>query len=165
MKKSGYLLIVALLLFSVPLVAQDSGGNIAAIYCTKVQPGKGAQFEAAAKEYTKWRAEKNDSWAWLVWNITTGPDVGSYCWGSFGHTWADFDNPGVSEAEDTAHWQATVAAYERGGEATIWSFIPDVSKPLEGDVPMYSIIAALRLLEKVPSKYTCVFGVSYFKSV
>ena len=134
-----FLCLIAVLSLVLPVVAQE-GGSIALVYCTKVQPGKTAQFEAAAKKHMAWYKEKNDTWAWAAWHVTSGPDVGQYCWGSFGHKWADFDNPGVSEAEDGAHWQATGGMYEESATATYWRLLPSVSHPSGGEEGMHSVL-------------------------
>ena len=133
--------LISVMSFDLPVTAQE-GGNIAAVYCTKAQPGKLAQFEEAAKKHMAWHGEKNDPWAWAAWNITTGPNAGQYCWGSFGHTWADFDNPGVSDQEDSADWQTNGAMYEEGGTATarFWRRLPGVSHPSGGEESMHSVL-------------------------
>lgn len=132
--------VTAVFLLALPVVAQEGGGNVAVVYCVKAQPGKTAQFEAAAKKHMDWHRVQNDSWTWLAWNVISGKDAGSYCWGSFGHAWADFDNPGVSAEADSKDWANTGGQFEQSGSAVYWTLLPGVSKPSGGEEPMHSVI-------------------------
>ena len=135
-----FLAVVSVLLLAMPAVAQDDGGNIVAVHCFKVQPGAGAKFEEGTKKHMIWHREQNDPWTWLVWQVITGPDSGTYCAGSFGHNWEDFDNPGVPEDADLADVAATFGPFVREYEATFWTKLPKVSRPAEGQAAMTSVI-------------------------
>lgn len=141
MRKIGiFLALVSMLLLALPVIAQDEGGNIAAVHCFKVQPGAGAKFEEGVKKHLDWHREQNDPWTWLSWQVLTGPDSGTYCAGSFGHNWEDFDNPGVPEDADLADVAATFGPFVREHEATFWTYLPKVSKPAEDQAAMSSVI-------------------------
>ncbi len=88
--------VVSMLLLAVPAVAQDKGGNIVAVHCNIVQPGAAAKYEEGFMKHMDWHGKQNDPWTLLVWQVITGPDSGTYCSGSFGHNWEDFDNPRLS---------------------------------------------------------------------
>jgi len=141
MRKIGvFLAVVSMLLLAVPAVAQDDGGNIVAVHCNKVQPGAGAKYEEGVKKHMDWHGEQNDPWTWLVWQVITGPDSGTYCTGSFGHNWEDFDKPGVPAGANLADIAATFGPFVREYELTFWRKLPKVSRPAEGQAAMDSVI-------------------------
>ncbi len=140
MRKIGvFLAVVSMLLLAVPAVAQDDGGNIVVIHCNKVQPGAGAKYEEGMKKHMDWHGEQNDPWTLLVWQVITGPDSGTYCTGSFGHNWEDFDNPRFSADANRANIEATFGPFIREYEATFWTALPDVSNPSEGQPAMSAV--------------------------
>jgi hypothetical protein len=141
MRKIGiFLAVVSMLLLAVPAVAQDDGGNIVVVHCNKVQPGAGAKYEEGFKKHMDWHREQNDPWTLLVWQVITGPDSGTYCTGSFGHNWEDFDNRGVPADANLADIAATFGPFVREHEATFWTNLPKVSRPAEGRAAMSSVI-------------------------
>jgi hypothetical protein len=135
-----FLTLVSVLLLALPVVAQEDSGNVAEVVCFKVQPGKSTQFEEGVKKHLVWHREQNDPWTWLAWEVITGEDTGTYCWGSFGHNWEDFDNPGVPEDAGLADVAATFGPFVREHEATFWTALPNVSNPSEGQPAMSSVI-------------------------
>ena len=135
-----FLSLVVVLLVSLPVVAQESGGNVALVYCGPVHAGKVAQFEEAAKKHNDWHRSQGDDWAWPAWQIITGEDTGSYCWGTLGHAWEDFDNPKVSRAADGAHWISTAGQFQPSVEGSYWTLLPNVSKPSAEPEPMSSVL-------------------------
>ena len=141
MRKIGvFLAVVSVLLLAVPAVAQDDGGNIVAVHCNKAQPGAYSKYEEGMKKHMDWHREQNDPWTLLVWQVITGPDSGTYCTGSFGHNWEDFDNPRFSADANRANIEATFGPFIREYEATFWRALPDVSNPSEGQPAMSSVI-------------------------
>ena len=132
--------VVSLLWVALPVAAQDDGGSIAAIHCFEVQPGSEADFEAGWKKHTDWHRKQKDSWTWVAWQVTTGPDTGRYCAGTFGHNWEDFDSPGVPEEADLADMAATFVPFVREHKATFWARMPEVSRPGEGPVAMSAVV-------------------------
>ncbi|MCH8948043.1 MAG: hypothetical protein IH789_10525 [Acidobacteria bacterium] len=141
MRKIGvFLAVVSMLLLAVPAVAQDDGGNIVAVHCNKVQPGTEAKYEEGWKKHVDWHRKQNDSWTWLAWQVITGPDSGTYCTGSFGHNWEDFDKPRFPADANLADIAATFGPFVREHELTFWTALPDVSNPSEGQAAMDSVI-------------------------
>ncbi len=141
MRRIGiFLAVFSLLLLAVPLVAQEDGGNVAEVVCDKIQPGKVKQYEEAWKKHVDWHRKQNDPWTWLAWEVITGEDTGTYCWGSFGHNWEDFDSRGVQPDADEANWQETGAPFVQSTEVSFWAALPDVSNPSEGQPAMSSVI-------------------------
>ena len=141
MRRIGiFLAVVSMLLLAVPAVAQDDGGNIVAVHCNKVQPGAYSKYEEGMKKHMDWHREQNDPWTLLVWQVITGPDSGTYCTGSFGHNWEDFDNPRFPADANRADIEATFGPFIREYEATFWTKLPKVSRPAEGQAAMTSVI-------------------------
>ncbi len=141
MRRIGiFLAVVSVLLLALPVVAQEDSGNVAEVVCNKVQPGKNSQFEEGVKKHLDWHRRQNDTWTWVGWQVITGEDTGTYCWGTFGHNWEDFDNPGVPPEADSADYQSTVAPYVQSTEASFWTNLPKVSRPAEGQAAMDSVI-------------------------
>ncbi|GIV61491.1 MAG: hypothetical protein KatS3mg044_0357 [Rhodothermaceae bacterium] len=75
--------------------------------------GHNGAFQAALAAHAKWRQEHDDPWSWNLWEITTGPRVGTIVARSGGHTWADFDTYQTWEhaAAASRHFESTVAPH------------------------------------------------------
>ncbi len=141
MRRIGiFLAVVSLLLLALPVVAQEDGGTVAEVICDKIQPGKVKQYEEGWKKHVDWHRKQNDPWTWVAWEVITGEDTGTYCWGSFGHNWEDFDSPGVPPDADEANWQETGAPFVQSTEVSFWTNLPKVSRPAEGQAAMTSVI-------------------------
>lgn len=136
----AFVALVSIVLLAVPLAAQEGGGNVAEVICEKIQPGKDKQYEEAVKKHMDWHGQQNDTWTWQAWQVITGEDTGMYCWGSFGHNWEDFDSPGVPLDAGKAHWQETGAEFVQSTETSFWTFLPKVSRPVEEQAAMYSVV-------------------------
>lgn len=134
---SGLLLVPP---FAGPVVAQVGAGNVAEVACDKIQPGKNRQYEEGAKKHIGWHRRQNDSWTWVAWQVITGEDTGTYCWGSFGHAWEDFDSPGVPPDAELADWEITGAPFVQSTEVSFWTYLSKVSKPIEGEPAMSEVI-------------------------
>lgn len=121
--------------------AEDQeGGNIGFIVCTDAMPGKSAEFESAAKAHIKEVHQKlSDDWTWNAWQITSGRNVGRYCWGTFDHDWADFDNPKVPRQVDNADWVMKTDGLRQNDWAVYTKYLPDISQPMEGGSPMAAV--------------------------
>jgi hypothetical protein len=87
--KNAALAVLFTLAAAFPALAQPA--NVAEINFQTPKPGQTAQYEAARKKHNGWHSKQNDAWAWLTWEVLTGPDTGHYVTGSFGHAWKDFD--------------------------------------------------------------------------
>jgi hypothetical protein len=119
-----------LFLLAAPLAAQDNDGNIARIILFRAQPGHNQELEEGLKKHMAWHGEQNDTWAWSVWSYETGDFTGGYGAGTFGHNWADFDNPDIDEATDVA--EAVESVYPHVAPGAEWRFyqaLMKVSKP------------------------------------
>jgi hypothetical protein len=137
---AGLSVVVCLSMLAVPAIGQDGGGNVAEIHCMEIQPGTEARFEEAFKKHIDWHRKQNDTWAWNSWNVVTGPNTGTFCTGSFGHDWEDFDKPAVSREADYADVMATFGPLMKKHEATYWVNLPQASRPAEEPTPMSTVI-------------------------
>ena len=118
----------------------QEGGNIAYIGCTDAMPGKSAEFEAAAKAHiADVHQSGGDDWTWNAWQVTSGQNVGRYCWGTFGHDWADFDNPKIPRQADIADWESKTGGLRQNDWVVYTRYLPDVSQPKEGGSPMAAV--------------------------
>ena len=118
----------------------QEGGNIAYIGCADAVPGKSAEFEAAAKAHiTDVHQSGGDDWTWNAWQVISGRDVGRYCWGTFGHDWADFDNSKIPRQVDAADWESKTGGLRQDDSVVYTMYLPDISQPKEGDSPMAAI--------------------------
>ncbi len=118
----------------------QEGGDIGLIVCTDAMPGKTAEFESAAKAHMEEVHQKpGDDWTWNAWQVTSGPNVGRYCWGTFDHDWADFDNPTVPSQVDLADWDMKTDGLRQNDRVVYTRYLPDISQPKEGDSPMAAI--------------------------
>ena len=140
LRTTGLCVLASLSLLALPAVGQDDGGNVAEIHCLDVQLGAEAKFEDAWKKHIDWHREQGDTWTWNAWNIMTGPNSGSYCAGTFGHKWEDFDNPAVSREADEADVQATFWPFVKDHRMTFSANLPKVSRPADDPASMSSVI-------------------------
>lgn len=109
-----------------PALAQN--GNVAMGYFVTVESRDVPAVEAAAKRHVEFHRRQNDSWRWDAWAAVTGP-AGTYAYISDGHSWADFDNPGVAPAADGADWANTAGKFTVTEEAMMWEMLPWGSRP------------------------------------
>lgn len=128
---SACLSILAFLLSTVSVLAQPDGGTVARIALFRAKEGMKDEMERGIKKHMEWHRKKNDSWAWLTWVVVSGENTGMYGGGTFGHAWADFDNPSVPEDEDQADADSNVRPYIDDVEVRYYSHLPEVSR-LEG---------------------------------
>lgn len=101
-----------------------------------------AQYEAARKKHMAWHKSQGDTWAWNVYEITTGPDTGAYLISTIGHTWADIDAwQGKHGAADSANAQETMGGTIEGTTTSYWITVNAMSRvpPTNARSPMLSI--------------------------
>ena len=126
-------------LLGLPALAQE-GGDIGIIGCMDAMPGKSADLEAAAKAHNKdFHGKQGDDWTWVAWQVTSGPQVGRYCWGSFGHSWADFDSAKISRKADSADWGSRTAGLTQNVWLGYTRFLSGVSQSAEEAAPMSEV--------------------------
>lgn len=118
----------------------QEGGDIGFIGCVDAMPGKTAEFESAAKAHNEEIHQKlGDDWTWHTWQLISGPNVGRYCFGTFGHDWADFDDSKVSRDVDSADWDMKMDGLRQNGSVVYTRYYSDISQPTEGGNPMAAV--------------------------
>jgi hypothetical protein len=118
-----------------PAVAQE-GSNMARVYVTVPKPGMTKQYEEGRKRHMEWHRKQNDAWTWEIWQVITGEGTGAYLSISSGHSWKDFDDWDQKlEEGDTADGAVNMQPYLAATTASIWEYLPKVSRPPEGNVP------------------------------
>jgi hypothetical protein len=129
-KRHLFLAAACALLLALPGVAQEMDGNIANVVFFRAKPGMREQLVAGIKAHMAWHKAQNGTWNWMVWSYETGEFTGGYGAGTFGHNWADFDNPDLDEAADLADAQKNIFPYvAEGAQWRFYELLADVSKP------------------------------------
>jgi hypothetical protein len=136
MRKLGVSLAIAVAtLASGFVLAQEKPGVIARVGFFEPKPGAAQQFEQARKKHFEFHRKNNDSWSWLTWQVVTGEHTGTYITGTFGHHWKDFDAFEKLDKADTADADATMGPYVQAEFPRYFAFIPEASRPPEGNQP------------------------------
>lgn len=132
MKKLSFLLSLILLVPATPFALEDQ--SVSWIHWIQPKPGMEREFEQAVKAHHRWRGEQGDSWAWLVWRITTGTQTGMYAIATFNHRWADFDAPPVSPTLAMENYRDTVGPYVQSIRTEHYVHHADISN-VPADLP------------------------------
>jgi hypothetical protein len=127
-----FLASAAALLLAGPASAQ--GGPVTMGHFMKVEPENVMAFEEATREHMAWHADRNDPWAWPVYQAMTGEGL-EYAGLTPNHSWADFDDPPVPMDEDMAHWLDIGGDLVASIEASAWVSMEEVSNPPTGAAP------------------------------
>jgi hypothetical protein len=107
-----------------------------------------SQYEGARKKHNGWHKGQNDAWAWLTWEVVSGPDSGHYVTGSFGHAWKDFDAREKMDSADTAEFAKSVGPTLASGYTAYYLVRADMSLnvPTPGTSPTpYTMITLFTL--------------------
>lgn len=111
MKLASFALFAAFLLAPAAAQAADAPrGDAAFLFAYYPKEGQEAQFDAGYRKHVEWHREHGDPLPWYGWYVTTGDRTGMFVDGSFGITFAAFDNR-VEPAQDGADFAATTAPY------------------------------------------------------
>src|SRR5579872_3919515 len=104
------LLSLAVLCFAATFSAAQSSApdKLCEVHVNKVKPGMTAQYEQGRAKHMAWHKAQNDTWSWNTYEITTGPDTGSYLVSSCGHAWKDFDTREKFNIADSQNAQASM---------------------------------------------------------
>ena len=80
------------LLASVSVCAQTPPpDSVTEVLRQKPRQGMVQEYEASRKKHMAWHKAQNDTWAWDVFEITTGPDTGGYLIASGNHQWKEME--------------------------------------------------------------------------
>jgi len=114
--------------------AEDHPGA-AIVYSVKPKPGSQARLDAALKQHYAWHRTQRDTSAWHVWQVISGPDIGDYVAGTFGHEWGEFDSRAAFDAADEADFFATVMPFVQAVDLGYWAYAADMSRPAAAPAP------------------------------
>ena len=108
--------VILTLIFSIcpSLPGQSSDGEIARLYLVDVKDGMGPRFESALKSHTEWRRTNGDPWAWTIYTVVNGTNLGDFVIRSGNHTWAELDAYEDFLNKGTIHYYASVGPYING---------------------------------------------------
>ncbi len=112
--------------------AQDAPGTIARVTYWTLHSGTVADFEKGLQAHNAFHAEQGDPHPIHTWRVITGERAGQYLRGSFGHHWADFDEPAKWAEADDADAAANVDPFLAAEEPALYRFLPDWSRTKSG---------------------------------
>lgn len=117
--------------------------SVTQVFRQKVVPGMVDKYEAGRKKHMAWHKAQGDPWIWNTYEITTGPDTGSYLIVSSNHQWADLDTWTAKFGDgDTADANVSMAGTQAGSQQTYWWQLNDISRLPAADAPppaLYSL--------------------------
>lgn len=120
------LLVVPSLLGAPPALAAQEG-TLGEIILVEVRSEHRRAFEAGTRTYFEEVRRQDTPHAWLVWEVITGENTGSYYVGSFDHTWADFDMMPADPATMLESFEENVRPHVESFRAGFWQRRADLS--------------------------------------
>ncbi len=132
---------------SVSAGAQQSQNTVLEAHRVTPKAGMRAQLEAGRAKHMAWHKQQGDTWAWHVWEVTTGPETGSYIVTSPNHQWQDFDawaaKMGKGDAADAA---VNLEPYQASASTSYWVMLADASRPpAPGGAPAKGTLTTYRI--------------------
>jgi hypothetical protein len=110
--------------------AQQAQDTVVEVHRVTPKAGMTAQLEAGRVKHMAWHKQQGDTWAWHVWEVTTGPETGSYIIGSPNHQWKDVDTWNAKMAKgDAADAAVNLAPYQASSSMSYWVMLADASRP------------------------------------
>lgn len=85
-------------------------GDAAFLFAYEPKPEQQDAFDAGYRRHLEWHRQHHDPLPWYGWYVATGDRTGMFVDGSFGITFAAFDNR-VEPRQDGANFAETTAAY------------------------------------------------------
>jgi hypothetical protein len=89
-----------------PFIGLSQNKNVISTNRVFAKPGKTLEFEKAMAEHVK--KYHSGDWAWRVFEVVSGPDVGAYHITEGPNTWTTFDSRGEISTEHQNHWRTVV---------------------------------------------------------
>ncbi len=140
-------LVLALLLLAGAGAARPTlgQGTTALFLFFDVQPGAKASFEQAIKKHMEARRAQNTQWRWLAWEYASG-ELPRFCLASFGHSWADFDQPAEAAKQEEGRMDAAAALSTQPPKAQFFEHLEEVSafgsatnSPTVAEISLYQL--------------------------
>jgi len=131
MRRIAVLLLVAAVVAIVPAaLAQSTDVNVGWVYLSTPKAGMVKQLEDGRKKHMDFHRKQGDTWTWLIWEIMTGENTGSYYSSTFGHSWKDLDAWETKMGTaDTADGQTNLSPFVSSQTASIWMVLKEPSHP------------------------------------
>lgn len=123
-------LLAAFVLGAAPALAQEEmppTNVVNQVVDVTPMPGHGPQFEAGVRDYMKWAQNEGNTWTWFCWEVIAGEDTGQVRFGTYGHTWAEFDTPPVDQATTNASIDRLIAPHVQNVETSFSVVRADLS--------------------------------------
>lgn len=136
--------LAALVFAAAPALAQAPPDTVTQVFRQKVAAGSTAdKYEAGRKKHMAWHKAQGDTWTWNTYEVTTGPDTGSYVIASPDHQWADFDTWQAKFGDaDTADANVAMAGTQAGSQMAYWTQLNSLSRlpaPKTPPTPLLSL--------------------------
>lgn len=126
---------VASVVLCLPAVAQQQPGNVGIVYTAKAKQGGYGQLESALKKHFGWHKAQKDSFAWLVWEVISGDNIGDFVAGTFGHNWKDFDAHAKFDEADNADFIPNVLPFIDKISLHYYALVPEASRLSDSQQP------------------------------
>jgi hypothetical protein len=124
MKSVLFPLVAVFLLMSTSGQAADATrGEAAFLFAYEPRPGHQEQFDAGYRRHLEWHRQHRDPLPWYGWYVSTGERSGMFVDGSFGITFAAFDQR-VEPRQDAANFAETTAPYGDAAYRKILRLMP-----------------------------------------
>lgn len=131
MKRLAALFVVGLALtftWSGPAQAQEeAAGTAAEIILVKPLTGHTSQFEEGVKRHYEWALGQGAEWSWFAFYISMGERTGTYMFGSFDHTYADFDQGDADPQANAESIERNIVPHVGDVVVSMLRFRPDLS--------------------------------------
>jgi len=119
--------------------------SVCEVHVNKVKPGMTAQYEQGRAKHMAWHKAQNDTWSWNTYEITTGPDTGSYLVSSCGHAWKDFDTREKFNIADSQNAQASMGNTMAGETMSYYVLRQELSDTPKPAIPPYFSVVFFHL--------------------
>jgi len=126
---------LAVAALGVPVFAQEKPGDVAIVYTAKPKPGGWSQLEGALKKHFGWHRAQKDTFAWMVWQVISGDNIGDFTVATLGHNWKDLDARAKFDQADEADFMPNVLPYIDKMSLHYMAMIAEASRPSGSQQP------------------------------
>ena len=114
------------ILFSQGTANKGESKNAAFLFAYYPKEGMKSHFENGYKRHLNWHKQKNDNLVWYAWYVASGNRLGLFIDGTFGISFADFDNR-VDLQGDGADFAQTTAPFVEPEFRSVYILREDLS--------------------------------------
>ena len=132
-------------LAAAPLAARQNdapAGTIGQVIEVDPLNGHAGPFEAGVRRHLEHEAKAGATWEWAGFEIVMGERTGQYMFGSFNHTYADFDTPDTDPQASAASIDQNIAPHVADAAVSLIRFFPELSlfDPDAAPSPLYEVL-------------------------